>query len=51
LVTLTDLPGFVDCMTGPDGSFDPDCAAYDFDFDGTIDLADFAAFQTVLIAE
>ncbi|MCK4343343.1 MAG: right-handed parallel beta-helix repeat-containing protein [Phycisphaerae bacterium] len=36
------------CMTGPDnGPYDLGCEAFDFEFDGDVDLSDFAGFQVV----
>jgi hypothetical protein len=44
-VDLTDAGGFVSCWSGPDGSVDPRCAAFNFDCDADVDLRDFAKFQ------
>ncbi|MFH1110847.1 MAG: DUF362 domain-containing protein [Planctomycetota bacterium] len=44
-VDLTDASGFVSCWSGPDGSVDPRCAAFNFDCDADVDLRDFAKFQ------
>ena len=44
-VDLTDAGGFVSCWSGPDGSVDPLCAAFNSDCDGDVDLRDFAQFQ------
>ncbi|MCB9849297.1 MAG: hypothetical protein H6817_01180 [Phycisphaerales bacterium] len=45
-VDAADLNEDVDCLTGP-GNYAPlsDCAAFDFDVDGDVDLHDFRAFQ------
>jgi hypothetical protein len=42
---LTIFAGFADCMSGPDAAFLEDCACFDFDRDGDIDLQDFQRFQ------
>ncbi len=35
-------------MTGPDaGPYAADCVAFDFDFDGDVDLTDMAGFMAV----
>ena len=44
-VDLTDARGFVSCWSGPDGSVDPLCAAFNSDCDADVDLQDFAEFQ------
>ena len=45
-VSLSDVMGFVDCLTGPDDpSNDPLCVAAFFDADDDVDLRDVAAFQ------
>lgn len=55
-LTLADIAGYPDCVTGPCGQppcnpplfTDPCCTITDFDTDGDNDLADWAAFQTAL---
>jgi hypothetical protein len=53
-VNLTDLAGWVTCVTGPTegGSADPPypigCEAFDFDGDGDVDLLDFSGFQRII---
>jgi hypothetical protein len=44
-VDLTDAGGFVSCLSGPDGSVDPGCGAFNSDDDAGVDLRDFAQFQ------
>jgi hypothetical protein len=49
LVNLVDFEAWSLCVTGPaDGPYGPGCEAFDFDFDGDVDLLDFAGFQTTL---
>ncbi len=46
IVTLTDFADWDGCMTGPDvQSISPSCEAFDFEFDGDVDLIDWAGFQ------
>ena len=48
VVDLADLANWNACMTGPDnGPYNPGCEAFDFEFDGDVDLADLAEFQTL----
>jgi len=56
-VNLNDFAGWSSCMNGPQATaladeppVAPGCEAFDFDGDGDVDLADFAAFQRVLTA-
>jgi hypothetical protein len=45
-VSLSDVTGFVGCLTGPDSpSSDPSCVAALFDADDDVDLNDVAGFQ------
>lgn len=44
-VTTSDLPNFVDCLKGPVPTSGQCVAAYDFDDNSTVDLADFAGYQ------
>ena len=44
-VTPGDLPGMVNCLTGPGGGAVGPCELGDFDGDDDVDLMDFAAFQ------
>ena len=45
-VSLSDVTGFVGCLTGPESpSVDPLCVAGFFDADDDVDLRDVAAFQ------
>jgi hypothetical protein len=44
VVDLDDLPGFVDCLAGPDVAIEPVCEPGDFDADLDVDLRDVAAF-------
>jgi hypothetical protein len=49
LVNLVDFAHWADCMTGPGlGPYGPGCEAFDFVFDGDVDLGDFGGFQQVL---
>ena len=48
--TSMDLAAFAlmpDCLSGPDVPLPHECDTYDLDPDGDVDLADFAAFQTL----
>jgi len=46
IVTLTDFADWADCMTEPGAqSISLGCDAFDFEFDGDIDLIDWAGFQ------
>jgi hypothetical protein len=48
VVELDDYAAWADCMTGPDGGPYPSgCEAFDFEFDGDVDLLDFARYQEV----
>ncbi|RME38808.1 MAG: hypothetical protein D6788_06715 [Planctomycetota bacterium] len=42
---LFDYDVFETCITGPSAAATPDCACFDLDRDGDVDLDDFAAFQ------
>ena len=44
-VTLLDSGSLVLCLNGPDGGAQPDCACFDVDNTGAVDLRDFAAAQ------
>jgi parallel beta-helix repeat protein/predicted outer membrane repeat protein len=45
-VDLGDLRVWQSCITGPGGGpYAPGCEAFDFEFDGDVDLEDFAGFQ------
>jgi len=44
-VDLTDYAAYFDCLTGPTGALPPGCAPFDFDGDGSVDLADLAGLQ------
>ena len=44
-ITLSDHGWFVGCMAGPGASFAAGCSCADLNYDGYIDLADFAALQ------
>ena len=47
-IDLADFAWWDACMTGPDaGPYAPGCEAFDFEFDGDVDLSDFAGFQRV----
>ncbi len=49
LVNLLDFANWAACMTGPDGGpYDGGCEAFDFEFDGDVDLSDFSGFQRIL---
>jgi len=41
-----DHPALRDCWTGPNATVGIECACFDLDGNGRIDLADFAEFQT-----
>ena len=44
-IDLTDFDAWQACMSGPDSFYYfPGCEAFDFEFDGDVDLADLAAF-------
>ena len=47
-VNLGDFADFPGCMSGPGGSLGMNCGCLDLHVDGTVDLADFARFQTSL---
>jgi len=51
-VNLLDFAAWEDCMTGPTSSPTPQspsfCTAFDFDFDGDVDLVDWAGLQRIL---
>jgi len=44
LVTIDDVFDFFACLDGPDAPYAPGCAAAEIDINGTVDLADAAAF-------
>ncbi len=45
-VNLFDYSSFEACLAGPaDGPLTPECACFDLDGDGTVDLMDFGLFQ------
>ncbi len=47
-VDLADYESWSECFTGPfAGAYEQGCRAFDFDFDGDVDLLDFAGFQGV----
>jgi hypothetical protein len=49
LVNLDDFVHWPGCMTGPDfGPYPLSCAAFDYGFDGDVDLNDFAEFSVLL---
>ncbi|MCP4249036.1 MAG: hypothetical protein GY778_18485, partial [bacterium] len=42
----SDFSHWGDCMTGPShGPYDAGCQSFDYEFDGDVDLDDFALFQ------
>jgi hypothetical protein len=45
-VDLDDYVDFEACLLGPDGGLEPDCECFDFNDSDSVDLHDFAAFQT-----
>ena len=46
IVDLNDFSEWVNCLRGPgSGPYDPGCEAFDIEFDGDVDLHDFARFQ------
>ncbi len=45
-----DAALLADCLTGPDTPLSPDCLPADLDDDGDVDLADYAAYQRILLA-
>jgi hypothetical protein len=48
IVNLDDFTHWDDCSTGPGiAVYNPDCVAFDFEYDGDVDLKDFAGFQCV----
>ncbi len=49
-VTLKDLVWLVDCITGPGATPRPECHCVDLNYDGYVDLGDFALFQIALTA-
>jgi len=51
IVGLSDHQSFVNCLTGPAGDPTAECACFDVDGDGRIDLADFAENQTDFLGE
>jgi hypothetical protein len=50
-VTLSDLPPFAECLKGPVPHSGQCVAAYDFDGNSTVDLADFGGYQAALTAK
>ena len=47
-VNLLDYDAFVRCLGGPAGlELSPKCACFDHNHNGTIDLADYALFQSM----
>ncbi len=47
-VNLFDYHTFADCASGPDGSpLSAECACFDLDGSGAVDLADFGPFQAM----
>jgi len=47
-VTLDDYRAWGDCMTGPDaGPYGDGCEAFDFEFDGDVDVRDYTAWQVI----
>ena len=51
-VDLGDFASWTDCLTGPGlGPYAAGCEAFDHEFDGDVDLADFAAFQQVFAGQ
>ena len=49
VVSLADFVAWPDCATGPDaGPYATGCEALDFEFDGDVDLADFAVLEWLL---
>jgi hypothetical protein len=48
VLDLADFQLLSDCLTGPQPPLPPGCDAADLDFDGDVDLGDFAAFQRAM---
>jgi len=46
-VDYADFANLPDCVGGPTESYSGGCACFDLDFNGVVDLHDFAAFQRV----
>jgi len=44
-VDLIDHARFANCLSGPSGGLGPNCACFDLDADGDVDMRDFAAFE------
>ncbi|MBI1827424.1 MAG: hypothetical protein HYR83_13675, partial [Planctomycetes bacterium] len=53
-VNIADFANWATCASGPlpDGRISemPNCAAFDFDVDGDVDLKDFSGLQQVFVA-
>ncbi len=49
-VSTGDIPGFVDCLSGPWAATQGECSCGDLDGDGDTDLHDVAEFQTSFVA-
>lgn len=48
-VDESEFPNWAACVTGPDlGPYGGGCAAFDYEFDGDVDLTDFGRFQQQL---
>ena len=48
VIDLSDFASWPDCMTGPEGgSYGAGCEAFDFEFDGDVDMLDFDQFQQI----
>ena len=46
IVVLLDYTCFADCMRGPEASTPQNCALFDFNDNGTVDLEDYGGFST-----
>ncbi len=44
-IDIYDFRSFFDCVTGPEGQADSECAVFDFDNDNDVDLTDYAEFE------
>lgn len=48
IVDAADFAAFPPCVLGPAGGIGPNCAVFDFDENGGVDLFDFQGFQAVV---